>query len=86
MVSEKIVVKAKTGLHARPAAQLVALNKSYKSKIVISNSVKEVNGTSMISILSLGLKPGTEIEIRTEGEDEATAMEAVLDFFENLTE
>lgn len=86
MISEKTVVKAKTGLHARPAAQLVALNKSFKSKIIISNSVKEVNGASMISILSLGLKPGTEIEIRAEGEDEATALQAVLDFFENLTE
>lgn len=86
MVSEKIVVKAKTGLHARPAAQLVALNKSYKSQIIIRNSVKEVNGASMISILSLGLKPGTEIEIIAEGEDETNALRAVLDFFENLTE
>ena len=56
MVSENTVVKGPTGLHARPAAQLVALIKTFKSKVTISTSAKAVNGASMISNLSLGLK------------------------------
>lgn len=86
MVSENTVVKGTTGLHARPAAQLVALIKTFQSKVTISTSAKAVNGASMISILSLGLKSGSEIEIKAEGEDEVQAVKSVVAFFENMTE
>jgi phosphotransferase system HPr (HPr) family protein len=84
MILGKTSIQAKTGLHARPAAELVALTKSFQSKILIRSGAKAANGASIINLLALGLKSGSEIEIIAEGEDETTALQAVLDFFENL--
>lgn len=84
MILGKTSIQVKTGLHARPAAELVALTKSFQSKILIRSGAKAANGASIINLLALGLKSGSEIEIIAEGEDETTALQAVLDFFENL--
>ena len=51
MVQNTTLVKNKTGLHARPAAQLVALCKKFKSKITISTDGVDCDGKSIFSIL-----------------------------------
>jgi phosphocarrier protein HPr len=85
MISAKANIKVQTGIHARPANNLVSLIKGFKSRIAIKNGSKEANGVSIISILALGLKYGTEIEIIADGEDEVVALQSVLDFFNALT-
>ena len=84
MVTGKTSIQIKTGLHARPAAELVKLSKGFQSKILIRNDQKVANGTSIISLLSLGLISGSELEIIIEVEDETSALQAILDFFESL--
>lgn len=84
MVSKKVVVTNKTGLHARPASNLVAFCKNYKSKIFLSNGEKKVSAASIIHVLTLGVKTGTELEVIAEGEDEATAVEDVVKFIAEL--
>ena len=56
MVSKKVVVTNKTGLHARPASNLVAFCKNYNSKIFLSNGEKKVSAASIIHVLTLGVK------------------------------
>lgn len=84
MISGKITIQLETGLHARPASQLVSLIRGLNSNILFRNGIREAKGTSIIGILALGLKFGTELEIISDGEDEASAMEKVLRFFTNL--
>lgn len=84
MVSKKVVVTNKTGLHARPASNLVAFCKNYNSKIFLSNGEKKVSVASIIHVLTLGVKTGTELEVIAEGEDEATAVEDVVKFIAEL--
>lgn len=84
MVSKKVVVTNKTGLHARPASNLVAFCKNYNSKISLSNGEKKVSAASIIHVLTLGVKTGTELEVIAEGEDEAKAVEEVVKFIEAL--
>ena len=84
MVSKKVVVTNKTGLHARPASNLVAFCKNYISKIFLSNGEKKVSAASIIHVLTLGVKTGTELEVIAEGEDEAKAVEEVVKFIEAL--
>lgn len=86
MVSKKVMVTNKTGLHARPASNLVAFCKKYKSKISLSNGEKTVSAASIIHVLTLGVKQGTQLEVIAEGEDEATAVEEIVAFIENLDE
>ena len=86
MVSKKVMVTNKTGLHARPASNLVTFCKKYNSKISLSNGEKTVSAASIIHVLTLGVKQGTQLEVIAEGEDEATAVEEIVAFIESLDE
>lgn len=86
MVSEKITIRAKTGLHARPASQLVGLMKGTSSNFVIRSGTKSAHGNSIISILALGLKYGSEAIIEASGEDENEALLSVIRFMDALAE
>ena len=87
MKSTKIILEAPTGLHARPAGDLVKLVKTFAgTKVSLVAPAKTVNAASMLSILSLGLKQGSEIEICTEGPGEQEALEAVASFISSIKE
>ena len=68
-----LVIQNRTGLHARPAKVLVNKAKEFKSTIRISNGKKQVNAKSLLSVLTLGVECGGEVNIEIEGEDEETA-------------
>ena len=87
MVSAKAILSAPTGLHARPAGELVNLVKSFPdSQVRIATPVRSVNAGSMLSVLSLGIKSGTELEISVEGGNEAEVLAAVKSFIESVTD
>lgn len=74
-------------MHARPAGELAKLIKGLAPvRITFRTAAKEVNAASMLALLSLGLKCGTEIEICAEGGDEAAAVRAVTDFIAGIRE
>ena len=77
LISKKIVVKNKQGLHARPAAVFVQIANKYDSRITVKrdNDNEEVNGKSIMGILMLGVENGTTIIIEAEGEDAHLAIE-----------
>ena len=74
--------------HARAAGrELAKLVKGLAPvRITFRTAAKEVNAASMLALLSLGLKCGTEIEICAEGGDEAAAVKAVAAFIANMSE
>ncbi len=78
MVSKKVIIKDKVGLHLRPAGVLCKEAGKYKSKIqfVVRNTT--ANAKSVISVLAACVKCGDEIEIQCEGEDEEEALEAIV--------
>ncbi len=73
----KIIVTADTGLHARPAAQIVEASKNFDSEILLSKNDKSVNGKSIMGILSLTVATGDEIILSAEGSDEVEAIETI---------
>ena len=87
MTSQKVTITAPNGMHARPAGELAKLVKGFAPvRITFRTAAKEVNAASMLALLSLGLKCGTEIEICAEGGDEAAAVKAVAAFIANMSE
>ncbi|WP_273334001.1 HPr family phosphocarrier protein, partial [Dictyoglomus turgidum] len=58
MIVEKLIIKNKTGLHARPATLFVETAKKFKSKIWVEKNGKKVDGKSLIGVLSLGVEQG----------------------------
>lgn len=86
MTTCKAIVQSPTGIHARPASDLVNFTKQFKSKIFICNDTKKAAAGSIIMILTLGAKKGTELTVTAEGEDEAQAAQAVAEFIEGIAE
>ena len=87
MLTAKVLLSAPTGLHARPAGELVKMVKGFEpSRVSISASGRTVNAASMLSVLALGVKSGTELEVSVEGGDEAAVLQAVTGFIESIKE
>ena len=79
MQERSVTIINKLGLHARAASKFVNVAKRYTSKIEVNNAVKTVDGKSIMSIMLLAASQGTQISLRTDGEDEADAMQAIAD-------
>lgn len=74
MRSQKVILKNKIGLHARPAAIFVKQARNYDSDIIIKKGIQEANGKSIISIMALGATKGDELIMITKGSDEDKAI------------
>lgn len=82
MFEKQAIVKNKIGLHARPAAKVVAEGNKFKSNMVIKKGEREVNMKSLLGVLSLGAMCGDVVIVQAEGEDEIEAVEAVIKLIE----
>lgn len=83
MKKERIILQNETGLHARPAGELVKIVSTFNCKVNITANGKTVNAKSILGIMSLGIKDNTEIEIECDGEDEERAMNEIINAFHN---
>lgn len=81
MITREITIRNSSGLHARPASLWVQMASRYKSSIKIKTDSTEVEGKSILGILSLGLTAGSKFQLIVDGEDEveaADSLEALL--------
>ena len=83
MKTEKSTLKNETGLHARPASEIVKIASKYQSTISLIANGKTINAKSILNIMAAGIKSSTEIEIQCDGADEESAMKELLQAFEN---
>ncbi|HTN52194.1 MAG TPA: HPr family phosphocarrier protein [Anaeromyxobacter sp.] len=65
------------GLHARAAAQLVQTANRYRSEIHVEKDGMEVNGKSIMGVLTLAAAKGSQITVSVEGDDADAAMLAL---------
>jgi phosphocarrier protein HPr len=73
-IEKEIVIKNRTGLHARPAAVFVQKANKYESDIKILKDEQEVNGKSIMGILMLAAEKGSTIKLVISGRDAEKAM------------
>ncbi|MFI3168321.1 MAG: HPr family phosphocarrier protein [Faecalibacterium sp.] len=84
MVTKMTMMNNPTGLHARPAAQLISFVKQFDCKVLIKNGDKTANASSIINLLTLGAVEGTSLEVICDGADEAKAAEEVATYIANI--
>lgn len=82
MLEKEIVVSNRLGLHARASAKLVQLVQGFKSTVWLISKGREVNAQSIMGVMMLAAGIGTALVVRTDGPDEQTALDAVIDLFE----
>ena len=82
MIEKEVTVRNRAGLHTRPAASLVKLAAKYKSDFIISKDGFEINGKSIIGVMTLAGEQGSVLRLRFTGEDEEAAAMAILELFD----
>lgn len=78
MISTRIAISNKLGLHARASAKLTKLAGSYPCDVFLSRGDRRVNAKSIMGVMMLAAGVGVEIEVETSGEREQEAMHALL--------
>lgn len=84
MVSQTLVVKNKTGLHARPAALFSKLANTFPCEVLVEKEGKRINAKSILGVLSLAVVTDSEITIITDGENEVECLAKMVDFINTL--
>jgi catabolite repression HPr-like protein len=83
MVEQKTIVQLESGLQARPAAMFVQEANRFGAEITLEKDGKKVNAKSIMGIMSLAVSSGTEVTIAADGEDQETAVKALVTFLQS---
>ena len=83
MLSQKITIVNRLGLHARAAAQLVRMANEYPCDINLDKDGQVSNAKSVMEVLMLGATSGTSLKISANGEKEDEALKAIIELFES---
>ncbi len=75
LIEKKITIKNDQGLHARPAAIFVQIANKYESDIAVKKGRQEVNGKSIMGLLTLAAEKGAKLHIKVNGPDAKEAIE-----------
>ncbi len=68
-ILRRLKIQNNLGLHARAAAKIVALANRYESTLFLKKDGRQVDGSNILSILTLACPKGTEMEVRIIGDD-----------------
>lgn len=82
MYSKEVIVRNKTGIHARPATMFVKMASRFRSDVSIEKDGKQANCKSLINILSMGITKDCKIKISADGFDEEKAVSELVKMVE----
>jgi phosphocarrier protein len=80
-MKSSITVTNKLGLHARASAKLTKMAGSFPCQVWLHRGERKVNAKSIMGVMMLAAGLGATLEIETEGEQEAEAMQALIGLF-----
>lgn len=84
MISEKKVqIQNQLGLHARAAAQFVKTANRFASDVTIKKDRNQVNGKSILGVLTLAAAYQSHIEILCQGPDATDCLAALIKLVED---
>jgi phosphocarrier protein len=85
MQTRRIIIPNRLGLHARAAAKLVRLANSFRCSVQLARCdvpARSADAKNILGVLLLAATQHTELQMLTEGEDEAAAIEALCRLIE----
>jgi phosphocarrier protein HPr len=83
MIERRVTVNNAAGLHTRPASMIVRTASKFVSEFYIRKDSYEINGKSIIGVMTLAAEPGAELTLLFDGPDAQQAADAVVELFEN---
>ena len=83
MITKKLTILNKLGLHARAAAKVVSTANKFESTIIITKDGKNADARSIMKLLMLSASQGSSISIEVNGSDQNDAMKSIERLFNN---
>jgi len=78
-----VTLRNPTGLHARPAKIFARAAAATTAEVTVTKDGREVNGKSVLSVLTLDCHHGDEIVIRTQGQGAEEALTELVQLVES---
>lgn len=72
-----LTIENELGLHARAATMFVQTASKFEAEIIVHKDGREVNGKSIMGVLTLVASKGSQIHLRAEGRDAEEALGAL---------
>lgn len=82
MIVREVTVVNQAGLHTRPASMIVRTASRFRSDFFIQKDDYEINGKSIIGVMTLAAEQGSTLTLVFDGDDESDAAEAIAALFE----
>lgn len=77
LASRKVEVVNSQGMHARPIAMIVSAAARFRSRLVVRFEGNEVDGRSVLQLMTLCAPKGSVLELCSEGDDAEAQIDAV---------
>jgi phosphocarrier protein HPr len=78
-VVRTVTIRNRLGLHARPAGEFVKAASKFEAQITVTKGELEVNGKSIMGVMTLAAECGSKVTVRAVGDDAYEALEAVAE-------
>ncbi len=82
MTEKTVKVLNSLGIHARPASLIVQTAVKFKSSIQLIKDGASADAKSIMSVMMLAAAQNSIVAVRATGDDEAAAVDAVINLFE----
>lgn len=82
MLTREVTITNRAGLHTRPASMIVRTASRFQSEFFIRKDGYEINGKSIIGVMTLAAEQGAKLMLILNGADEQVAVEALATLFE----
>ncbi|HIG75365.1 MAG TPA: HPr family phosphocarrier protein [Bacteroidetes bacterium] len=82
MLTREVTVRNRAGVHTRPASMIVREAARFASDFYIKKDGYEINGKSIIGVMTLAAEQGATLELLFDGPDETEAADALEALFE----
>ncbi len=81
MVTKKIIVQNRAGIHARPSSLIVQTAAKFQSNIMFEKENITVNAKSIMGVMTMAAGYQTELTVSADGADEVEAVAALEQLF-----
>lgn len=83
MIEREVTVRNRAGIHTRPASMLVKTASQFDAEVFLRRDNYEINGKSVIGVMTLAAEQGATLDLIVEGDDEEEAADAIAGLFED---
>ena len=83
MIEREVTIRNRAGLHTRPAASIVKLAAKFRSEFFIEKDGIQINGKSIIGVMTLAAEQGSKLLLFFDGPDEEEAYNSMAELFDS---